>query len=273
MSGSDTQTVYSIRKQAMSNRDEFRKSDVEALAKRVGGRCSNPGCRQATTGPKTNPGGSINIGVAAHITAAAPGGARHDPSLSAEQRRSIENGIWLCQNCGKLVDSDSTAYSVALLRTWKTRAEENAKADLEGIQSRDEALPTLDVIMTRRDDRITGARHDYRLEVSIRNLGAGVFRGYHADLQFPTRALIGTEGRIEERSDSVNSLFRRVWKGDADDVFPDDQKLIFDIPYYMDENLFGNRAALFDLVVRVTLFEGNRRHLLVEQRFGDLQIY
>src|SRR5207244_11951864 len=54
--------------------------------------------------------------VGAHITAASSGGPRYDSSLSAEQRRSGDNGIWLCQNCGKLVDNDEARYSVAALR-------------------------------------------------------------------------------------------------------------------------------------------------------------
>jgi hypothetical protein len=36
------------------------------------------------------------------------------------------NGIWLCQNCGKLVDNDSERYTVQLLWVWKLQAEEAA---------------------------------------------------------------------------------------------------------------------------------------------------
>jgi hypothetical protein len=74
----------------------------------------------------------VNIGVAAHITAASPGGPRFDPDLTTEQRQSADNGIWLCQNCAKLVDNDTTRYSVDTLRCWKRRAEESALAEIEG---------------------------------------------------------------------------------------------------------------------------------------------
>jgi hypothetical protein len=101
------------------------------LAKRVGHRCSNPGCRQATTGPQENPSKAINIGVAAHIAAASPGGPRFDPTMSSEDRAAPSNGIWLCQTCGKLVDNDPVRYPSALLNYWKATAEHRAARALE----------------------------------------------------------------------------------------------------------------------------------------------
>jgi hypothetical protein len=53
---------------------------------------------------------SFNIGVAAHITAASVGGPRYDASLKPKQRAAIENGIWLCQNCGTMIDRDPICY-------------------------------------------------------------------------------------------------------------------------------------------------------------------
>ena len=49
---------------------------------------------------------SVNVGEAAHITAAAPGGKRYDPSLTPEDRRAASNGMWLCELCAKLIDTD-----------------------------------------------------------------------------------------------------------------------------------------------------------------------
>jgi len=68
------------------NRDDFSVLTRDRLAKRVGVRCSNPSCRKLTTGPRTESTHIINIGVAAHITAAASGGPRFDSSLSSERR-------------------------------------------------------------------------------------------------------------------------------------------------------------------------------------------
>ena len=116
-------------------RDEFSVGTKELLAKRVGYRCSNPECRQPTSGPQEDPAKVINIGVAAHITGASPDGPRYDPSLNSEERCSANNGIWLCQTCGKLVDNDQSRYTVAALREWKRIAELAAVRALEQRQS------------------------------------------------------------------------------------------------------------------------------------------
>ena len=74
-------------------RDDFTSGTKDLLAKRVGFKCSNPGCRQPTSGPQADPAGAVNIGVAAHVTAASPDGLRYDAALTPEQRRAADNGI------------------------------------------------------------------------------------------------------------------------------------------------------------------------------------
>lgn len=112
-------------------RDNFSPKDKDTLAKRVGCRCSNPQCTCPTSGPHTEVNKSVNLGVAAHITAAKKGGPRYNPLLTPKQRKSIENGIWLCQTCAKLIDSDEARFPVELLNEWKTEAEMQAKIELE----------------------------------------------------------------------------------------------------------------------------------------------
>jgi hypothetical protein len=107
-------------------RDDFPESVKTQLAKRVGYRCSRPDCQQATSGPSLSTPEAVNMGVAAHITGASPGGARYDPSLTPEQRKSYDNGIWLCKYCGDLVDKDAVTYPVELLRNWKATSERRA---------------------------------------------------------------------------------------------------------------------------------------------------
>jgi hypothetical protein len=103
----------------MVERDEFSKEVKETLAKRVGTLCSNPQCSVPTYGPSESPSKSLNKGVAAHIRAAARGGPRYDPNISSEERKSISNGIWLCESCAKLIDSDQKRYTIGIIKRWK----------------------------------------------------------------------------------------------------------------------------------------------------------
>lgn len=117
----------------MTSRDEFRQPTIRQIAQRAGYRCSNPGCLRPTIGPD---GGrkTTNLGVAAHITAAAEGGPRFDPNLTGEERSAAENGIWLCQTCSRLVDVDLPSHSTEQLREWKTLAEMRAYLGLRGFE-------------------------------------------------------------------------------------------------------------------------------------------
>lgn len=111
-------------------RDDFIKTVKDTLSQRVGLLCSNPGCMRLTFGPNTRESKSTNIGVAAHITAASPGGPRFDREMEFTERCSIKNGIWLCQSCAKLIDSDESKYTVDLLVEWKKLAEYHAEVQL-----------------------------------------------------------------------------------------------------------------------------------------------
>jgi hypothetical protein len=112
-------------------RDDFPPGVKNQVAARVGWLCSNPECRQPTSGPSDSDKLVTNVGVAAHITAAAAGGPRFDATLTAEERRAPENAIWLCQKCAKAIDDDPTRYTPTLLRSWKALAEERAREAIE----------------------------------------------------------------------------------------------------------------------------------------------
>ncbi|MFS4581097.1 hypothetical protein [Phaeobacter sp. C3_T13_0] len=109
-------------------RDDFPASVRRALAARAGHRCSL--CKTPTSGPSDEaPEAVTNVGVAAHITAAAPGrGARrYDPSLTTEERRGVDNGIWLCGTCSIMIDRDEAVFSVEALRTIRSDHTEFAR--------------------------------------------------------------------------------------------------------------------------------------------------
>jgi hypothetical protein len=115
----------------MSNRDDFSLTTKRILAERVAYQCSFPGCPIITVGPqKGNQNKSTKLGTAAHITAASPNGPRYNPSLSPSERKSIENGIWMCKQHADLIDNDWTEYTVETLKLWKAKTEDRAYQNL-----------------------------------------------------------------------------------------------------------------------------------------------
>jgi hypothetical protein len=114
----------------MTKRDDFPAATIRTLARRAGHHCSNPQCLRPTSGPALDENKSVNVGEAAHITAAAPRGKRYDRSLTPEERRAASNGIWLCELCAKLIDTDEARFTVEVLRKWKKGAEDRALRDM-----------------------------------------------------------------------------------------------------------------------------------------------
>lgn len=114
----------------MAERDDFPERVKRVLAERVGYRCSMPNCRAPTSGPHTEADKRVSVGVAAHITAAAEGGPRYNPILMPDERCASENGIWMCQTHGTLVDRDEARFPEALLREWKASAEAAALREI-----------------------------------------------------------------------------------------------------------------------------------------------
>jgi hypothetical protein len=157
-------------------RDDFPENIKRQLAMRVGHCCSNPDCRATTAGPQVNPSSYVNIGVAAHIAAASPGGPRYNEHLTPEQRRDIRNGIWLCSNCASAIDRDLTAYTEELLRAWKTIAEHRARTSIGMTvgRSEQELRPELKLYL---DNQGVSAGYSgdpvRRLVVGLENIGAG----------------------------------------------------------------------------------------------------
>lgn len=150
-------------------RDNFKKADVNELARQSGYQCSNPSCRRPTVGPDGG-GGTASIGVAAHICAAAAGGPRFNSDMASAERSSIKNGVWLCQTCSRLIDVDVSSYPAEDLHEWKRLSEIQAYLalrNLEVVQSRsfeklERKMPKL--IAEMREDLI---KHPFTREFII----------------------------------------------------------------------------------------------------------
>ncbi|TQK04745.1 hypothetical protein FBX97_3707 [Herbaspirillum sp. SJZ107] len=138
-------------------RDDFNQQTKDMLSKRAGAKCSNPGCRQPTSGPSSDDSKAVSIGVAAHIHAASEGGPRYEKFMSPEQRAHISNGIWLCQSCSKLIDVDPARYTVGVLKNWKKQAEAEALAQIEAGR----------ILQTRVTQLTETVEHDEKLDLDI----------------------------------------------------------------------------------------------------------
>jgi hypothetical protein len=112
-------------------RHEFSQKTLDVLAKRVGVRCSNPGCRKLTTGPRNDTSRIVCIGVGAHMTAASPGGCcpwpRSHPAIT------VLAGIRRARHGASAENSGVDQKHVGLLK--------GAGDDVAGL--RDRALLTL----------------------------------------------------------------------------------------------------------------------------------
>lgn len=263
-------------------RHDFLQKTIDTLAKRVGTRCSNPACRKLTTGPGVEPSRVVNIGVAAHITAASSGGPRYDPGLSPEERRAPENGIWLCQNCAKLVDSDPDRYSTTLLVQWKDRAEAEVLSNIEGHVeiTPDQTWNPAEIELSYRKMKITSDRHDYRFVVTLTNLGNDRLGRFHVDFECPSLIIEQPEEEpyyVPDRSSATRCFFRVTEQVVENEIFPADGKEILSIPYYVDNEVFMGRVfgrnRVFEETVRVSLYLEGFTPVTVERPFEEFQIF
>ena len=240
-----------------NQRDDFTAPVKEALARRVGYRCSHPNCRRVTSGPAQDPHKAVNLGVAAHVTAAAEGGPRYDESLTPEQRRSVENGIWLCQNHAKLIDSDEPQFTVDLLRQWKQDAEEAATRELAGHEARsqlgDLALPDADALRrisearTRRRLRSAGLTDDEKLLRALDVLSGSLEPAEVLSLR-PGRILVLVGQLGSGKSEIAEAWHRRTIDQYADGTGP--------VPVWL-----RARGLNTDLVHEVTMACGGKNML------------
>lgn len=258
-------------------RDDFAAAVIEVLAKRVGVRCSNPGCRRPTSGPRTDGAKVVNIGVAAHITAAAPGGPRYDATLAEAARSHPDNGIWMCQNCAKLIDNDPQLFHIEQLRAWKASAEAQALFALTGVPSPEQvAAAGAEVSIQWRKMVITAKHHGYRLAAKVANRSAKPISDFHIELIFPTEVLNAPDRHslfVPDRSDRQSSFFRYASSAQSKPIYPGDEVSLIDLDYYMDDRIYTRHHTLFGFIVSVSLYCGAQSPVVVELPFRELQCF
>jgi len=104
------------------NENKFIKATKSSLAQRAGYMCSL--CGKLTVGPSSETKSSVALlGDAAHIASVEPGGRRYEKGMTSKERKDISNGIWLCKDHHKLIDSDECRYTKGFLETIKKNHE------------------------------------------------------------------------------------------------------------------------------------------------------
>jgi hypothetical protein len=118
----------------MSERVEFSERTKKLIAARAGYRCSIPSCYSGTIGPGSLPDQIVSSGTAAHIYAASKGGPRSSGPLCDKELAEAKNGIWLCANHGRLIDTNrGEQYPPSLLQSYKSLHEARIARDQSGI--------------------------------------------------------------------------------------------------------------------------------------------
>lgn len=103
-------------------RDNFSQKTKDLLGQSVGFYCVRPGCAKPTTAFNSSTGGISSLGHAAHDSAASPGGARFEESMTPEQRKALNNGAHLCPTCARLVDIDYERFPIGTIQSWQQEA-------------------------------------------------------------------------------------------------------------------------------------------------------
>jgi len=107
-------------------RDDFTTTTARKLAERAGYMCSNPDSNCLTAGPSEKDAQlATKKGRACHICAASENGPRYDKHQTPDERRHMNNGIWLCANCSDLIDKNNGVdFTAPHLKMWKSKHEE-----------------------------------------------------------------------------------------------------------------------------------------------------
>lgn len=187
-------------------RDDFSPKTKEILAKRVAYICCNPKCKKPTIGPNSNEEKATSIGIAAHITAASPKGARFDINLSESERIHISNGVWLCANCSILIDRNIEDHPIELLKKWKNNAENTMLNALNGILKKDKT-PFLEADLTwESNSREPEGYSSKNLEMFEQPIAPGTDLYQYWSLKWNLKFLVHNNSEVSSFNVAINEV-------------------------------------------------------------------
>jgi hypothetical protein len=110
---------------------DFSKSVKSTLAHRAAYICANPDCRCLTLSLIGDDTTRVNFRGRAVAICGAEGGPRHDSGMSGNQRKAIDNAIFLCTKCAELTSRNKgVLYPAVVLRDWKEQHKRWVRANL-----------------------------------------------------------------------------------------------------------------------------------------------
>lgn len=122
----------------------------------------------------------------------------------------------------------------------------------------------------------TPERHDYKLKVTLKNIGGKPITQWHVDVEFPTPLLypnVTYHLRVPDRSDRERALFRVTQDHHHDAIYPGDTKLVMSIDYRVDREIFWSQHSLFDQRVTATAYVHGELAATAEQVVKNLQFF
>ena len=148
--------------------------------------------------------------------------------------------------------------------------------DIEEAQDKqaDEKANPITLSVERKDNNITGQRHDYQLIVKLKNNSNRIIRDYHIDIQFLQEFLKDQKANssdiISSRSDSRYTFFR--FKGKSiGDIYPGDTKDLGHIHYYVDHKKYFDLSHLFKEPIKFNVYVEDFDPIVLEKPFEELQ--
>lgn len=119
-------------------------------------------------------------------------------------------------------------------------------------------------------------RHDYELQVTLKNVGSRPITQWHVDVEFPTRLLepnVTYALSVPERSDQDQTLFRVTQDHHRGAIYPDDTKIVMTIDYMMDHQIYYDSRGLFDQQVTAIAYVHGEFAATVKKVVRDLQFF
>jgi hypothetical protein len=134
----------------------------------------------------------------------------------------------------------------------------------------------VELSMEYRNVKIHPERHDYQLQVRLRNTGPKPITEWHVDVSLPTRLLEGGTfftARVPERSNAEQTLFRGTQKTYGGAIYPGDTKLVMTVDYYVDGALYRDLRGLFDERVTAIAYIHGEIAATAEKVVREIQMF